>query len=59
LLAWPRIAKARLEHKDEPLRLILEHASAGAVRLDQPVAPYAERRFGPRYIASEAIDVPV
>ena len=59
LLAWPRIAMARHEHKDEPLRLILEHASAGAVRLDQPVAPYSERRFGPRYITSEAIHVPV
>lgn len=55
LLAWPRIAKARLEQKDEPLRLILEHASAGAVRLDQPVAPFSERRFGPRYIVSEPI----
>lgn len=59
LLVWPRIASARHQYKDEPLRLILEHASAGAVRLDQPVAPYAERRFGPRYIASEAIHVPV
>lgn len=59
LLAWPRIATARHEHKDEPFRLILEHASTGAVRLDQPVAPFSERRFGPRYIASEAIHVPV
>lgn len=59
LLAWPRITTARHEHKDEPVRLIVEHASAGAVRLDQPVAPYSERRFGPRYIASEAIHVPV
>lgn len=59
LLAWPRIAAPRHEHKDEPLRLILEHASAGAMRLDQPVAPYSERRFGPRYITSEAIHVPV
>lgn len=59
LLAWPSLAKARHEHKDDPLRLILEHASAGAVRLDQPVAPFSERRFGPRYSASEAIHVPV
>lgn len=59
LLAWPRIAAPRHEHRNEPLRLVLEHASEGAVRLDQPVAPFAERRFGPRYIASEAIHVPV
>jgi CRISPR system Cascade subunit CasD len=59
LLAWPCVATPRYEHKGEPLRLILEHESTGAVRLDQPVAPFAERRFGPRYIASEAIHVPV
>lgn len=59
LRAWPRIAPARHERKGEPLRLILEHASAGAVRLDQPVAPFSERRFGPRHIATEAIHVPV
>jgi len=59
LLAWPRIARPGRAQHDEPLRLILEHESAGAVRLDQPVAPFAARRFGPRYIASEAIHVPV
>jgi CRISPR system Cascade subunit CasD len=59
LMAWPRIAMPRYEHKAEPLRFVLEHESAGAVRLDQPVAPFAERRFGPRYIVSEANHVPV
>lgn len=59
LMAWPRIAAARYEHKGEPLRFVLEHESAGSVRLDQPVAPFAERRFGPRYIVSEANHVPV
>lgn len=59
LLTWPRIAKPRHEQRDEPVRLVLEHENAGAVRLDQPVAPFAERRFGPRYIASEAVHVPV
>lgn len=59
LLAWPRIAKPRRDDCDEPVRLVLEHESAGAVRLDQPVAPFAERRFGPRYIASESVHVPV
>lgn len=56
---WPRIAKPRNEHRDEPLRLVMEHESEGAVRLDQPVAPFAERRFGPRYVVSEAIHVPL
>jgi CRISPR system Cascade subunit CasD len=59
LRAEPRIAEPRFEHRDAPLRLILEHAESGAVRLDQPVAPFAERRFGPRYVVAEVIDVPV
>lgn len=58
LLAWPRLAQPHNGQLDEPLRLVLEHESEGAVRLDQPVAPFAERRFGPRYIASEAVHVP-
>jgi CRISPR system Cascade subunit CasD len=57
LLAWPRIAEPKYGKNDKPVRLILEHESRGAVRLDQPIAPFAERRFGPRYIASEAIHV--
>lgn len=59
LLGWPRIVDSGREHRDESVRLVLEHESAGAVRLDQPVAPFAERRFGPRYIASESVHVPV
>lgn len=59
LLVEPRIAEPRYEHREAPLRLMLEHAESGSVRLDQPVAPFAERRFGPRYVAAEVIDVPV
>lgn len=36
-------------------RLLLE-ASEGAVRLDQPIAPFAERRFGPRFVATQPLD---
>lgn len=36
-----------------PRRVLLEHPSEGSVRLDQPVAPFAERSFGPRYVRSE------
>lgn len=35
-----------------PRRVLLEHASEGSVRLDQPVAPFSERRFGPRFVSS-------
>lgn len=58
LLAWPRVASPRDGQSNETFRLILEHASEGAVRLDQPVAPYAERLFGPRHVISEVAHVP-
>lgn len=57
MLSWPRLAQPH--HEREPARLLLEHESTGAVRLDQPVAPFAERRFGARYIALEVVHVPV
>ncbi|PTU65420.1 type I-E CRISPR-associated protein Cas5/CasD [Chromobacterium sp. Panama] len=55
---WPRLAPPQREQAGQPLRLMLEHPSEGAVRLDQPVAPFAERRFGPRFVKSEVADVP-
>lgn len=36
-------------------RLVLEHATEGATRFDQPVAPFAQRRFGPRFITTKEI----
>ncbi|MFT3803779.1 MAG: type I-E CRISPR-associated protein Cas5/CasD [Burkholderiaceae bacterium] len=36
-----------------PRRALIEHVSEGSIRLDQPVAPFAERRFGPRFVKSE------
>lgn len=48
----------RIEQHGQPLRLMLEHPSEGAVRLDQPVGPFAERRFGPRFVKPEVLDVP-
>jgi CRISPR system Cascade subunit CasD len=59
LLAWPRLALPRYEHRDRPLRMVLEHPSEGSMRMDQPVAPFAARRFGPRFVVSEAVHVPV
>jgi CRISPR system Cascade subunit CasD len=59
LLQAPRIGDPGRERRDAPLRLILEHADSGSMRLDQPIAPFAERRFGPRYIAAEVVHVPV
>lgn len=33
-----------------PRRGFIEHASEGSVRFDQPLGPFAERRFGPRFV---------
>lgn len=56
LSAWPRLATARFEHRDQPVRLMLEHPSEGALRHDQPVAPFAARRFGPRFVLPGVLD---
>jgi CRISPR system Cascade subunit CasD len=45
------------------MRLVLEHPTEGATRFDQPVAPFSQRRFGPRFVVSTdfflgAADVP-
>ena len=52
----PPIASPQREHWGRPLRLMLEDPSEGAVRLDQPVAPFAVRRFGPRFVRSGVVD---
>jgi len=47
-----------------PLRLVLETREPGhegAVRLDQPTAPFSQRRFGPRFVTTHltgAFDAP-
>ena len=56
LAAQPRIAPSRAEHRSQPVRLLLEHASTGALRHDQPTAPFLARRFGPRFIQSGVLD---
>ncbi|MFC0708617.1 type I-E CRISPR-associated protein Cas5/CasD [Azorhizophilus paspali] len=40
------------------VRLVLEDLQEGSVRLDQPVGPFAERRFGPRFVKQEVLHVP-
>jgi CRISPR system Cascade subunit CasD len=55
----PRIAEARFIAKGQPqppVRVVVEHVNAGALRHDQPMAPFAERRFGPRFVQSGVLD---
>lgn len=51
LASWPCLLSGG--RPQESRRVLLEHSSEGNVRLDQPVAPFSERRFGPRYVKSE------
>ena len=51
LATWPCLVTG--EAPQAPRRVLLEHPSEGSLRLDQPVAPFAERRFGPRFVKSE------
>lgn len=53
LQCQPRLAAARAGDDTESARFILEHTSEGAIRLDEPLAPFSERRFGPRYVKTE------
>lgn len=49
LSQWPPLVE--MAH-GEARRGLLEDVAEGAVRLDQPVAPFAARRFGPRFVKS-------
>ena len=48
LQAWPPLSADVAP--GTAVRGALEDTSEGALRLDQPVAPFAERRFGPRFV---------
>lgn len=56
LQAQLRIATARFEQRGQPVRLVIERSGAGSLRHDQPIAPFAQRRFGPRLVQSEVLD---
>jgi len=58
LAQYPRLASARRADSQPTLRCLLEDDQEGAIRLDQPVAPFAERRFGPRFVKSGVLHVP-
>lgn len=50
----PRIAPP--QHRQDGLRCLIESRGEGALRHDQPVGPFSERRFGPRYVAPRILD---
>jgi CRISPR system Cascade subunit CasD len=58
LESYPRLASPQRSQQEGRLRVLLEDLSEGSIRLDQPLAPFAERRFGPRFVKSGVINVP-
>jgi len=50
LESWPLLLDSK--PASAALRLVLEDDVEGVVRLDQPVAAFSERRFGPRFVKS-------
>lgn len=48
LKSCPLLVKPRTQR----FRLVVESDGEGSIRLDQPVAPFSERRFGPRHVVS-------
>jgi CRISPR system Cascade subunit CasD len=55
LAEQPRLAHARPEHRGRPVRIVIESPDTGALRHDQPIAPFALRQFGPRYVRTGEI----
>lgn len=44
------------EGAGQQVRRLLLEAGEGAMRLDQPIAPFADRRFGPRFVLTEQLE---
>jgi CRISPR system Cascade subunit CasD len=60
LTNWPWISSQR-RWEDLPEKLLISYESkdeTGRLRMDQPLASFAERRFGARFISSEWIPFP-
>jgi CRISPR system Cascade subunit CasD len=58
LETYPQLTLPRHGQQKNGLRILLEDASEGSVRLDQPIAPFIERSFGPRFVKSGVVNVP-
>ena len=54
LCKWPLLPEGAIV-PGGALRGVLEDACEGSIRLDQPVAPFAARRFGPRFVKSVSL----
>lgn len=54
LSTWPKLCG---DAEPSTHRMVMEDPGEGAIRLDQPVAPFSNRRFGPRFVRSAHISL--
>jgi len=60
LTQWPAIVPPSPRPPRQPWILSLESVDrSGLMKIDQPLSSFAERRFGPRFVVSEVLNVPV
>jgi CRISPR system Cascade subunit CasD len=60
LTQWPAVATVRPRQPATSRILSLESVDrSGLMKMDQPLSSFAERRFGPRFVVSEVLDVPI
>jgi CRISPR system Cascade subunit CasD len=57
LTTYPRLAFPQHGQQNNEMRIAIEDFNEGSVRLDQPVAPFSERRFGSRYVKPGVVHV--
>ena len=50
LRCWLPLVLQKPQPTPEEVRYLIEDATEGSVRLDQPVAAFSERSFGPRFV---------
>nr|WP_275450716.1 type I-E CRISPR-associated protein Cas5/CasD [Salinisphaera shabanensis] len=53
------LAEQDVREKTRRRRVVIEDANEGTVRIDQPIAPFSERRFGPRFVKTFDLELEV
>ena len=56
--SYPPLAPPLRKSRNDGMRILLEDSEEGSMRMDQPLAPFSERCFGPRWVKSGVVNVP-
>lgn len=54
---YPQLHVEGSHFQQSSLRFMMEHPSIGAMRMDQPIAPFSKRQFGPRFVQTMMIEM--